>query len=261
MNISTKIPLKKVYNTRDLGGIRTRDGARIRDKRLYRSGQLYFLGYEDKELLVKDYQLRNIIDFRTLRERTERPDPKLNLVRATTLEIVKEEALGITHDQESHQKSRSLIANAKESLKGLYEGIIESLYSADKYSQFLQLLTQPSDGAYLWHCSAGKDRVGIGTALLLYTLGVSLDDIMEDYLATKEFLKPEVERFLAREVQSGATAEELATMEVFMGVDEEYLASAFQTMVKIEGSIDQYLARRLHLDYATTSALRTLYLD
>ncbi|MDL2249588.1 tyrosine-protein phosphatase [Lachnospiraceae bacterium OttesenSCG-928-J05] len=261
MNISKRIPLQKVYNTRDLGGITTQDGGRIRHKQLYRSGQLYFLGHDDKELLTGDYNLRDIIDFRTEKERRERPDPALNLVRATPLEIIKDETLGITHDQESDKKLVSAAQDAHESMTNLYKEIITSDYSATKYSEFLHLLAKPSNGAYLWHCSAGKDRVGIGTAILLYTLGVSLDDIMEDYLATSDFLQPEVEHMIKSAQDMNAGDDTIEAMRVFMGVDEEYLAAALHTMLDLEGSIDNYLERRLKLDAHTKSALRTLYLD
>jgi protein tyrosine/serine phosphatase len=43
-----------------------------------------------------------------------------------------------------------------------------------------------ADGAVVVHCAAGKDRTGIVIALALAAVGVSLDDVNEDYLATGE---------------------------------------------------------------------------
>ncbi len=51
----------------------------------------------------------------------------------------------------------------------------------------------------LWHCSAGKDRVGVGTALLLCALGVPKKTIYEDFMKTNMYLDKEMEymiRFL-----------------------------------------------------------------
>jgi protein-tyrosine phosphatase len=39
----------------------------------------------------------------------------------------------------------------------------------------------------LFHCSAGKDRTGLGAALILTALGVSRDEILADYVATDRF--------------------------------------------------------------------------
>lgn len=51
------------------------------------------------------------------------------------------------------------------------------------------VILQQEEGAVLWHCSMGKDRVGVGTALLLYALGVPMETIMEDYLRTNRCLE------------------------------------------------------------------------
>ena len=44
----------------------------------------------------------------------------------------------------------------------------------------------------LWHCSAGKDRVGVGTALLLCALGVPKKTIYEDFMKTNMYLDKEI---------------------------------------------------------------------
>lgn len=41
-----------------------------------------------------------------------------------------------------------------------------------------------SKGSVLWHCTEGKDRCGLLSAVLLLTLGVKRSTIMEDYLLT-----------------------------------------------------------------------------
>jgi protein-tyrosine phosphatase len=40
----------------------------------------------------------------------------------------------------------------------------------------------------LFHCSAGKDRTGIASALLLSALGVDRKDIFDDYMLTNKAL-------------------------------------------------------------------------
>ena len=53
-----------------------------------------------------------------------------------------------------------------------YESLVHDEYSIKQYARFLDVLLHQNEGAVLWHCSAGKDRVGVGTALLLCALGV-----------------------------------------------------------------------------------------
>ena len=55
----------------------------------------------------------------------------------------------------------------------------------DVYSKFLDLLLN-TPGGFLFHCSAGKDRTGIGGALILHALGVEKKVILEDYLLSNK---------------------------------------------------------------------------
>ena len=48
----------------------------------------------------------------------------------------------------------------------------------------------------LWHCSAGKDRVGVGTSLLLTALGVPEDVILEDYVKVNDYVRDKNERMI-----------------------------------------------------------------
>ena len=50
---------------------------------------------------------------------------------------------------------------------------------------FENFLSYPQE-AILFHCFAGKDRTGIGAALILSALGVEHSYILEDYLKTNE---------------------------------------------------------------------------
>lgn len=57
--------MERLYNTRDLGGIETTDGRRIRPHRLIRSGQLSGMTERDARVLAEEYELKTVVDFRT----------------------------------------------------------------------------------------------------------------------------------------------------------------------------------------------------
>jgi protein-tyrosine phosphatase len=54
----------------------------------------------------------------------------------------------------------------------------------DSWRKFFSLLELGEP--ILWHCTAGKDRTGMTSAIVLYALGVDPDAIRRDYLLTNE---------------------------------------------------------------------------
>jgi len=81
---------------------------------------------------------------------------------------------------------------------GVYTQMIQHPHA---FATLLSLmLDDPSRGVYI-HCAAGKDRTGVGCAIISRLLGVSREDALEDYLKSNETPRPEIEavRLWARE--------------------------------------------------------------
>ena len=73
-----RIPLTAIPNARDLGGYKTIEGKTIKYKKLIRSGTLGALTNEDIRILVEEYDLKTIVDLRTMVERSQNPDPEIS---------------------------------------------------------------------------------------------------------------------------------------------------------------------------------------
>lgn len=65
MITSRRISLEHAPNTRDLGGMETKDGRTVKSRRLLRSGALGGLTEEEGRILTEEYGLNLVIDFRT----------------------------------------------------------------------------------------------------------------------------------------------------------------------------------------------------
>tara|TARA_A100001388_G_C28608186_1_gene421511 strand:- start:280 stop:765 length:486 start_codon:yes stop_codon:yes gene_type:complete len=115
----------------------------------------------------------------------------------------------------------------------------------DVYSKFLDLLLNTS-GGFLFHCSAGKDRTGIGGALILYALGVEKKVILEDYLLSNksiELLARTRTRLQENEIGKNLPAETLESIvRIFSGVEPIYLNNAFKEIEKVYGNLDNYMS-------------------
>lgn len=82
---------------------------------------------------------------------------------------------------------------------------------------FWKLLSYPQE-AILFHCFAGKDRTGIGAALILSALGVEHSYILEDYLKTNEQRKTANEQIIAQYQANGTPLAEIQQLETLLYV-------------------------------------------
>ncbi len=183
-----RIDFEKLPNTRDLGGMVGADGRPVRHGALLRSGTLGFASDADVARLRDEYRVRLVTDFRNLTELSELPDPMDRLAPARFLHasIFDDHVLGVT--QETGEVDYSLDAIAQgdpvEFMKSLYPKMLLNPVGINGYRSFVRAVLDVEDGAALWHCYVGRDRCGMGSALIETMLGVSRDDMLDDYLAT-----------------------------------------------------------------------------
>ena len=197
-----KLELEMLPNTRDLGGIKAKDGRVIKENMLIRSGALYGLSESDLDVL-KSHNLSLVVDLRTGLERNSRPDPVIDGVENAHLMLLMESKMGITKETPTLvdmiiQRIRQYKMTNKEFtglVSSVYFDMLDSEFSKMQLFKFIDLLiNNRRRGATLWHCSAGKDRAGVVTLLLLEILGVDRDTIIEDYMMTNTYCKDEIEQ-------------------------------------------------------------------
>src|ERR1700738_891572 len=107
--------------------------------------------------------------------------------------------------------------DAYASMTKLFAGVLGSAF---------ERLGAPAAPATLIHCTAGKDRTGFTSAVVLLALGVSRDEVFEDYLLTRNRRSPEalLHALLGPDLtrQSPITS---AAMLTIADVHEEYLGA------------------------------------
>lgn len=264
-----RIPLEGIFNTRDLGGMETADGKKIKSRRLIRSGELFNISENDKSVLTEQYNLKKVVDFRTGAERSEKPDPTLENVQYIWAPIMSEEAMGITHDEESE---RDVIAELFSYLQenqitlvdymtGIYIILLSTQQAQREYSRFFRELLSNENGSVLWHCSAGKDRVGVGTALLLTALGVPREVIIEDYLMTNTFTNSEYENAVKFLKSQNADETVINGIEGVFKVRESYIMASLKYIEENYGSVNEYINKALGITKDEITDLRNMYLE
>lgn len=259
------IELDGTCNTRDQGGMETVTGQRVRAKKLIRSDGLEKLTDNDIHILVDECDLRMVIDLRTDVERKAAPDPidRMPEVKFVSLPVLADSAVGLTHEH----SLRSLWDEFLK-LKGDPMGVISRTYplmllgdaGVAAYKQFFEILLAQEQGAVLWHCSEGKDRTGVASMLILFTLGVPPATIMEDYLATNLFARQKMKR-IANDLKKVHVADKSdEALLALICAHEEYMDAAMEAVKGKYGSLDAYLTEALDLTPEKRQLLAEKYL-
>ena len=167
-----RIRLEHAFNIRDLGGLETADGSVIRWNRLYRGDCLAFLSPDEWKKL-EDFGIVSIIDLRSKSETLLMKDQVPETMQYYHCPLQKEEI-----DFENAAESAS-----KAFTKSLADGYQKMLYDspeliAGAVKTVVQCLNK---GGVLFHCTAGKDRTGVLSAVLLTLLGADREYIVAEY--------------------------------------------------------------------------------
>ena len=242
-------------NLRDFGGYAAEDGGQVVRGRLFRCGTLADLTDAGKRAFAAlDVQL--ICDLRRADEKAAEPTPELAGAPSR---------LEIPIDPGSAAAMRERLNDGGLTLKERIEfmvGINRDLASnhAEDYARMFERLLELEDGAFLVHCSAGKDRTGFACALILHALGVSEVTVLEDYLLTNEAL--DYEGYVLKRIRSrlwtDLEADRESTMALF-GVRPEYLRSAYAAIAAEFEGVEHYLEQAIGLDSAARERLRSRY--
>ena len=107
------------------------------------------------------------------------------------------------------------------------QALVSDDFSVTGLKHFFDILLAQKEGAVLWHCSAGKDRVGTATALLLTALGVEREVIIRDYLLTNGYLEPETEAMVAKVAAKVQNERLLTGIRILNGAERSYIESMF----------------------------------
>lgn len=239
-------------NFRDVGGYRTADGHTVKWGVMYRSGSLGKLTPAGQAELAR-LHIADQIDLRTTEERaSDTFDLRAALgdgywTRDYAHPLVAGAAIpdfaSMTADS-----VRAMMATAYKTLPG---------QQAPSYRELFARLVD-GKGPLVLNCTAGKDRTGIGTALVLTALGVPYDTVKQDFLLSNgapgmETLKANLSPQLAKLPDDVAAP--------LIGVDGSYLDIAFAQLRQDYGSVDAFIEKELGVGPTQKAALRKRMLD
>ena len=164
-------------NVRDLGGVPIAGGGKTKPGAFVRADNVAMLSREGWQSLV-DHGVTRIVDLRWAEELTHDPP------RDVEVDVVHISLLGTLDPTMRDEIEDYLPDNVAGYRAQQYDAFLER-YRAE-FGRVFAALAEPTDGAVLFHCAAGKDRTGLIAALLLRLAGVSVEDAAADYALSEE---------------------------------------------------------------------------
>ena len=183
-NPTRLLPLAGTVNFRDIGGYPTQDGSRVRWRRLFRADSLNRLTEEDRGQ-IRHLGVATVIDLRTTAEVEEGRFP----VDDVPVAFHHLPFMESVPDPEAFQAMPGLLAST-------YVDMLDE--AGDKVAAAIEVVSDPANQPAIFHCTAGKDRTGVLSAVLLGLLGVPDEIIIEDYALSAHAMAALKERLAER---------------------------------------------------------------
>ena len=248
------LPLERGSNFRDIGGYAAAGGKHVRWGLIYRSGATPLLTDADVAR-VHALGLRDMIDLRSSEERVLAPT-RITGVRYTAIDYPMMTMMG----------DRPALTNGI----ALYHGF--PAFFAPQLRIIFGDLTG-GQRPILYHCSAGQDRTGFATAMILSALGVPRATILTDYHLSTADRRPENE-LPPIDDATARTNPVAALFQRYQHVPgasvprplkeadgRAFLEGAFDEIDRRWGSVDAYLAQEVGVTPALRARLRAQYLE
>lgn len=248
--------MQKVMNFRDLGGLKTTDGKTIKKGLFFRSAMLNDATEQDIEFL-KSLKLKHVFDYRD--------DDELALMKNNPYELI-----GVSHAHYPVYLNNKKLLQLKKSsyLSRIFQRVtlddVKDTYrhlpfNNIGYKAMVKALKKGEVPIYQ-HCTAGKDRAGLGSALLLAILGADYNEILQDYLKSieiKEYIENKIGGFIPKIMRKRL----LRRFEALFIVDKTLLDTSIQAILEKYATIEKYLLQEYQLTQQDISEIREKYTE
>lgn len=253
------LPLEGAINFRDIGGYSTSTGKKVLTDKIFRSAEISTL--TDKDLnQLKDLHITSVIDFRGTDEAKQAPD---KLPKGAQYYLCPAGSENVANG--NHGDFLEKIKNNDNSFLMDFYGEKGVQYFGDRYRlMFDKLLNNSNNEALLYHCTAGRDRTGMATALIYYILQVPMKTIEEDYVSSNVFLKEKKkvgadnsEHMYASMIKATGLSKEV--LEERMALKPEYIRAFFSAINSKYGSVENFLKKEMNISSNDIIKLRQKY--
>jgi len=251
-------------NFRELGGYPTIDGHTVKWHKLIRTAGLADLTPADQQHLT-DYGVVADVDFRSKDEQLQSPDKVPAGVNYHFLPVfpADDETDASASQEQLEERFSTDDQSGHNHMLDVYRQMMTLRSAQVAYHDFFATLLandQP-DKSVLFHCTAGKDRTGMGAYFALSALGVDPQVIRQDYLMTNDVIATKIAQQSAAAKERGLSQTFITNMRALYTVSPDYFEAATKIVNTQYGGAQDYLRDVLGLSGRDITDLKRLYLD
>ncbi len=222
-----RLPLENIYNARDLGGYLCGGSSTTKWKTFLRTDDLHHANNNDIEFLKK-YGVKTVIDLRSTMELDQNPNPLATNEYFNYYNI----PFNVTDLADATKKMFDIenLENIKNFLPNFYVDLLKNGKHIIK--EIFEIIEKNDDGIILYHCTAGKDRTGVVSMLLLGLAGVSKSGIINNYTETYCYLSesPHIKKSLGNKSYPKEMAELLQSRPEFIQKALDYIFDNYDSV-------------------------------
>lgn len=258
------LEVESIDNFRDIGGYKTKDGKSVKWGYFYRCANLGKMTKKDEKYL-EDVQIRTIFDFRSLVEVEQEKD-----IIPNGCQYMNHSGI-ITMDEQVKKQGNfdvkmlimDLIKTPEkidELSNFLMEGYQTMAVSSGAFSKLFEAIKNEVNVPLLFHCTAGKDRTGIGAAYILLALGVDEETVIEDYCLSNVYRAAANKKQIDTVAEFVKDVKMLEFMKGMLEVKEAYIRVTLDTIYENYGTFETFLEEQLNVSQEELEQLRAKYL-
>ncbi len=245
LNNKNQIEIKKVNNFRFLGNLKNHEGKILKDSLIYRSGNLHQLKSRSFDEFEK-LKIKKVIDLRAKQEITKEADHLPNHIIYKNYPAFEDENGELKDAKKLVLKGKFNKDDANDRMMQFYRDYVS------KNPQVIKTIVTEildSEQPILYHCTAGKDRTGMITALILKILKFDDSVIFEEYLLSNDLRKKVINKRLnlANNLHFIYPKMDIGVIGKTGWIERDYLQSAFDEIDKKYGSMDNYIHNILEI--------------
>ncbi|MEU5757400.1 tyrosine-protein phosphatase [Nocardia sp. NPDC047648] len=256
--------LSAAPNARDIGDYPTQGNGKLRTGVVFRTDALDKLTAADQQKLVAA-GITAVIDFRSPAESGANPDKLPASIPALArpvydpgndfyLMVGKAVQGGPAVQQQMFGDGK-----AAGIMRDYYRWLVSDATARGRFGDAIRDVANAT-GPVLFHCTAGKDRTGWMTAILMTALGVPKGQVYKDYLESNDNLAAGNKALMDGLVAKGLVTDP-ALFDPILGVQRDFLDAAFDQAAASFGSFDRFVSEGLGVDGPTLEALKAKLLS